>query len=263
MAHTPDMPTQIKLFVMRSRARTADIQRRSMNVGIEDEHYRVMMQGWEVCLLREGPEQAQNVTQLLCLAQAHKDAFNAVAPNDAEIHQKHVTSLQADTDLQKKIHDWFVSAVFHKTFHSTQFKSVSGKIPPLLLSNNALFKRGRDEVKSMLSGELNDGSNVYEYISLGSQMEAQAKRNRETFLNYATSLWMEQLACIRAIKEVAASNPDMLLRFDQQTTAAYTERVSRPTLPNTMVEAFASLCAQKPVENIVSPPANGPKLGGP
>ena len=121
MAYTPDMPTQIKLFVMRSRARTADIQRRSMNVGIEDQHYRVMMEGWEACLLREGPEQAQNVTQLLCLLESKKEAFASVAPNSSEIHEKHLTSLKSDTDLQKKIHDWFVSAVFHKTLPSTQY----------------------------------------------------------------------------------------------------------------------------------------------
>ncbi|HDS1367014.1 TPA: hypothetical protein ACG4ML_000400 [Stenotrophomonas maltophilia] len=59
------MDTQVKLFVLRSRARTADIQRRSMmsqTLDIEEEtSHRISAEGWERCLLREGPRQAEEV----------------------------------------------------------------------------------------------------------------------------------------------------------------------------------------------------------
>lgn len=271
MAYTPDMPTQVKLFVLRSRERTADIQRRSsMNqtVDAEYEHRaRTDAQGWKTCLLKEGQRQAQNIVQLWCVLEANKSALNVVADTAThEVYQSHLQELQSDPEFSKKTRAWFEGALFHNTFETTGFKGVSGKTPPLQLNYNTLIKRGRDVVKSILTSELHtDASNHYEYMKLASALGTQAKRNRATMLDYGVELWIQKTACTRTIASVAqsANSSDLLTNFDNHVYEAYTHNISNTDLPQIMVQAFSALCNAQPcvVEKVfVAAPAVAPKI---
>lgn len=249
MAHTPDMATQVTLFVLRSRARTADIQRRStMNGALDVEEltrHRISADGWERCLLREGPRQAEEIMQLWCVLQARISVFQQLS-DDQVVVDAHVKSLHADEDLKASVDKWFESAVFHDTIRSIQLKGLSGKVPPLLLKSNELFKQGRDQIVGILTRELrSDAETAYEYMQLDFELEAQAKRNRVAHLRYVKSLWLDQVAYARAIKSIAeaAEDADTPLRIDQAFGAAYERAISQPSLTDVMVKAYASLCA--------------------
>lgn len=250
--YTPDMPTQVKLFVLRSRARTADIDRRPMlnqTMDLEaNQRHRVSALGWKACLLREGPRQAEEIMQLWCLLQAKRCAFEELS-EDQDLVDEHLKSLSVDEDFKSSIDKWFESAVFHDTIRSTQYKGVSNKSPPLLLNASEYFQQGRDRAVAILTQELKfDAETGYEYMRLSSQLEAQAKRNRETHLRYGKGLWFDQVSYSRAVKSIAEAEGDdgILLRFDQAVYAAYERAIAQPSLADTMVRAFAAVCAHTP-----------------
>ncbi|GEM_PF-6491496 len=250
MPHSPDMDTQVKLFVLRSRARTADIQRRSMmnqTLDIEEEtRHRISAEGWERCLLREGPRQAEEVIQLWCVLQAKKTAYADLSGDQEIVHQK-VQSMRTDEKLIEDIDKWIVASAFHDTLRSTQIKTASGRCPPLLLQKSPQLEQGTERVVEILNKEFKaDGVADFDYMDRNYELEAQANRNREMLLVYAKALWFDHTVYSRAIKAVADGDTDLLLRYDQAVYAAYEQAVSQPSLSDIMVKVFAALCAQTP-----------------
>ncbi len=250
MPYTPDMDTQVSLFLLRSRARTADIQRRSMMNHTSDieelTQHRISAEGWERCLLREGPRHAEEIIQLWCVLQAKRSAFNALSGEETVVMQT-VQSMRADENLNADIDKWIVAAAFHDTLRSTQLHSASGRFPPLLFQVSDQMKEGKERIATILRNEMTfDGSTTYDYMDLNYELEAQAKRNRETLVAYAKALWFDHVVYSRAIKAVADGDMDLLLKFDQGVHAAYERAVSQPSLGDIMVKSFAALCAQTP-----------------
>jgi len=248
--HTPDMDTHVSLFLLRSRARTADIQRRSMmnqTMDIEEEtRHRISADGWERCLLREGPRHAEEVIQLWCVLQAKRAAFNELS-GDQEIVDQNAQSMRTDEKFIQDIDKWIVASAFHDTLRSTQIKTASGRCPPLLLQKSPKLEQGTERVVEILNNEFKaDGVADFDYMDRNYELEAQAKRNRETLLVYAKALWFDHTVYSRAIKAVADGDTDLLLRYDQAVYAAYERAVSLPALGDIMVKVFAALCAQKP-----------------
>lgn len=250
MTHVPDMDTQVSLFLLRSRARTAEIQRRSsMNQTLDIEaqtRHRIAAEGWETCLLREGPRHAEEIIQLWCVLQAKRAAFEKLSGDQSVVDQT-VQSMRADEKLNAEIDRWIVAAAFHDSLRSTQFTSASGRYPPLLLQQSPQVKQGKERVVAILNKELRlEGSSEPDYMDLNYQLETQAKRNRETFVSYAKGLWTDHSVYTRAIKIIAAGDTDLLFRFDQGVFAAYERAVTQPSLGDMTVKAFAALCAQAP-----------------
>ncbi|WP_314100804.1 hypothetical protein [uncultured Stenotrophomonas sp.] len=250
MTHVPDMDTQVSLFLLRSRARTAEIQRRSsMNQTLDIEaqtRHRVAAEGWERCLLREGPRHAEEVIQLWCVLQAKRAAFEKLSGDQSVVDQT-AQSMRADEKLNAEIDKWIVGSAFHDTLRSTQFKTASGRYPPLLLQQSPQLKQGKERVVAILRNELKrEGSGERDYMHLNYQLEGQATRNRETLVDYAKGLWFDHSVYTRAIKTIAAGDTDLLLTFDQGVFAAYEQAVHQPSLEDIMVKAFAALCAQTP-----------------
>lgn len=250
MPDTPNMDTQVSLFMLRSRARTADIKRRSlMNQSSDIEEltrHRISAEGWERCLLREGPRQAEEVMQLWCVLQAKRTVFEALS-DDEDVVMQTVQSMRSDEQLNVDIDKWVTSAAFHDTLRSTQFHAVSERCPPLLLHETDQLKQGKVRVATILRNDLTfDGSSTYDYMDLNYELEAHAKRNRETLVAYAKGLWFDHSVYSRAIKSIAAGDSDLLLKFDQGVHAAYDQTVSQASLGDIMVKSFAALCAQTP-----------------
>ena len=155
--------------------------------------------------------------------------------------------MRADEKLNAEIDKWIVDAAFHDTLRSTQFKTASGRFPPLLLQQSPQLKQGKERVVAILHSELKrEGSSERDYMHLNYQLEGQATRNRERLVDYAKGLWFDHSVYTRAIKTIADGDTDLLLTFDQGVFAAYEQAVSQPSLGDIMVKAFASLCAQTP-----------------
>ncbi|HHA2730775.1 TPA: hypothetical protein ACOEC0_001121 [Stenotrophomonas maltophilia] len=248
MPHTPDMDTHVSLFLLRSRARTADIQRRSMmNQTLDLEQDLLHQQGaqmWRRCLLREGPRHAEEIVQLWCVLQAKRSAFDELSGDQTVVEQK-VQEMRANEKLMTQIDEWVSGAAFHDMLRTTQFDSAGGRYPPLLLQVTDQLNQGKKRVTSILNNELSfEGTS--DYMSANYQLEAQATRNRETLVVYAKALWFDQAVYSRAIKAVADGDADLLLKFDQGVYVAYEQAVSQPSLGDIMVKSFAALCAQTP-----------------
>ncbi|WP_191862780.1 hypothetical protein [Stenotrophomonas sp. AS012628] len=248
MPHTPDMDTQVSLFLLRSRARTADIQRRSMmNQTLDLEQDLLHQQGaqmWRRCLLREGPRHAEEVIQLWCVFQAKRTAFGELSGDQTVVELK-TQSMRADDKLICEIDEWIVGAAFHDMLRSTHFKTASGRYPPLMLQASEQLNQGKQRVTNILNNELSF-EGVTDYMNVNYKLEGQATRNRETLVAYAKALWFDQAVYTRAIKAVAAGDVDLLLKYDQAVYAAYEKAVSHPSLADIMVKVFAALCAQTP-----------------
>lgn len=257
MAHSPDMKTQVQLFVLRSRARTAEIQRRSSSnqtmYAAEEQSKRLDAEGWEVCLLREGPQQALDLIQLKILSDAKQMALQQVAEVDThDLVKKERHNLNTDIDFAKKNKEWIESMFFHKTLLTSQFKGCTTKHPPLLLQTNILTKRGCDQIKSVLKDELHvDGSNWYEWMSLAEELRAQALRNREVTLQYAQDIWKEQVAYTRAAKSLAASldsaiGDALLVNFDRAVQQNYDALIVSENVPDAMIKMFSQVSKNAP-----------------
>lgn len=260
MAHTPDMKTQVQLFVMRSRSRTADIQRRSSSNQTmdttEEQSKQLDAEGWGVCLLREGPQQALDLIQLKILSDAKHISLQQVAEVDVcELVEKERQNLNHDVDFAKKNREWIEAMFFHKTLLTTQFKGCTNKCPPLLLQTNALTKRGCEQIKNVLKENLHvDGSNWYEWMDLAEELRAQALRNREVTAQYAQEIWKEQVAYTRTAKALASSlDPNMseamLVKFDQCVQQNYDELIISLGVPDTMMEIFSQVAKNIPYKS--------------
>ncbi len=263
MSDAPDMKTQVQLFVMRSRARTSDIQRRSSSnqttYAAEEQSKRLQAQGWEVSLLREGPQQALDLIQLKILSNAKKAALQKIAGVDTHsLVEKECQNLNADMDFAKKNKAWIESMFFHKTLLTTQFSGCTTKCPPLLLQTNVLTKRGCDQIKRVLQSELHvDGSTWHEWMSLAEELRAQTLRNREATAQYAQEIWKEQVAYTRTVKSLAASlepnmGETMLVNFDQDVQQNYNAFIGSINVPDTMMELFSHVAQNAPYKSTLS-----------
>lgn len=258
MAHSPDMKTQVELFVLRSRARTADIQRRSSSnqtMYAEEQHEGLIReQSTKQALLRDGPQQAFDLIQLKIVSQARQMALYKIAEgmNIDEVLENERANLNADADFAEKNKQWMESACFHKTMSTTPVKGVTTKYPPLLLQTNILTKRGSDQIKEMIKNDIFlDHAYWSPTMSVHGKLSAQMVRNRDVTVQYAQEIWKEQVAYLRTIKSLAATlggetGEKMLENFDQAVQQSYDALIVSENVPDAMINMFSQVSKNAP-----------------